>query len=154
MTVSPDECAGQVMEVAPLVMRAIRAEMRRHRASDLSVPQFRALTFLSHHEGASLSDVAEHIGLTLPSMSKMIDGLVARRLVKREMHPDDRRRVTLALTPRGRSHFESAHSATRTCLAELMATLPASDRATVTQAMRILRPLLASRREAESATGH
>ena len=150
MNVSPDECARQVMEVAPLVMRAIRAEMRSHRTPDLSVPQFRALAFLSRHEGASLSDVAEHIGLTLPSMSKMIDGLVARSLVKRETHPDDRRRVTLALTTRGRSLFQSAHAATRACLAEQLETLSASDRAIVEQAMLILRPLLASGREAES----
>jgi DNA-binding MarR family transcriptional regulator len=150
MIISPDECARKVMEVAPLVMRAIRAEMRRHRASDLSVPQFRALAFLSHHEGASLSNVAEHIGLTLPSMSKMIDGLVTRGLVKREIHPDDRRRVTLALTARGRSHFQSAHDVTQACLAERLGTLSASDRATVAQAMRILRPLLASEREVES----
>ena len=153
MTISSGECAKLVMEVAPLVMRAIRAEMRRHRTSDLSIPQFRTLAFLSHHEGASLSAVAEHIGLTLPSMSKMIDGLVARSLVKREMHPDDRRRVTLTLTAHGKSLFKSAHSATQACLAEQMATLSASDRATVAQAMRILRPLLASRREAESETG-
>ena len=153
MVVSPDDCAKLVMDVAPLVMRTIRAEMRRHRASDLSVPQFRTLAFLSHHEGASLSVVAEHIGLTLPSMSKMIEGLVDRGLVKREMHPDDRRRVTLALTARGQSLFESAHSATQACLAEQIATLSTTDRATVAQAMRILRPLLASRREAESETG-
>ena len=150
MNVSPDECARQVMEVAPLVMRAIRAEMRSHRTPDLSVPQFRALAFLSRHEGASLSAVAEHIGLTLPSMSKMIDGLVARSLVKRETHPDDRRRVTLALTARGRSLFQSAHAATQACLAGQLETLSASDRAIVERAMRILRPLLASRREAES----
>ena len=153
MTVSPDECAGQVMEVAPLVMRAIRAEMRRHGTVDLSVPQFRALAFLSHHAGVSLSDVAEHIGLTLPSMSKMIDSLVARGLIKRETHPDDRRRVTLGLTARGQTQFQAAHSATQACLAEQMATLSASDRATVTQAMRILRPLLASGRKVESAAG-
>ena len=50
-----------------------------------------------------MSSVAEHVGLTLPSMSKMIDGLVARRLVERAISTRDRRQVTLALSPLGRA---------------------------------------------------
>ena len=82
---SPDECARQILEIVPMVMRAIRTEIRSHRGSELSVPQFRVLIFLNRHEGASLSDIAEHLGLTLPSTSKMIDGLVARNMVTRQM---------------------------------------------------------------------
>ena len=93
MYTSPEECARQVLEAVPLVMLAIRTEMRRHRGSDLSVPQFRVLVYLNRHAGASLSDIAEHMGLTLPSMSKMIDGLVLRGLVLRRTNPADRRRV-------------------------------------------------------------
>jgi DNA-binding MarR family transcriptional regulator len=151
MAVSPDECAKLVVDVAPLVMRTIRAEMRRRRTPDLSVPQFRTLTFLSHHEGASLSAAAEHIGLTLPSMSKMIDGLVARNLVKREMHPDDRRRVTLALTARGQSAWGAARDATRTALAEKLSVLSAQDRIAVVQAMQALRPIFESNWRDEKA---
>jgi MarR family transcriptional regulator for hemolysin len=152
MSISPDECAHEVLEVVPLVMRTIRAEMRSHRTPDLSVPQFRALAFLNRCEGASLSDVAEHIGLRLPSVSKLMDGLVERSLVKRETHPDDRRRVTLALTARGRTMLQTAHEATRACLAGRLATLPVSERAAVAQAMRILHPLFVSGREIEIET--
>ena len=147
MSPSPDECAGQILEVVPAVMRAIRAEMRSHRAPDISVSQFRALAFINRREGASLSDLAEHIGLTLPSMSKMVDGLVARNLVKREAHPRDRRRLTLALTRRGRAMQKSARAATQRFLAAHLATARASDRAAVAQAMAVLRPLFTSGNE-------
>jgi len=149
MQISSDECAHEVLDVVPLVMRTIRAEMRDRRTPDLSVPQFRTLTFLNRHEGASLSDVAEHIGLRLPSMSKLMDGLVARNLVKRQTHPDDRRRVTLALTARGRTTLQTALEGTRACLAERLATLPASNLAAVAKAMQILRPLFLSSRNVE-----
>jgi DNA-binding MarR family transcriptional regulator len=152
MRASKDTCAHEVLEVVPLVMRTIRAEMRDHRAPDLSIPQFRTLSFLNRHEGASLSDVAEHIGLRLPSMSKLVDGLVERNLVKRETHPDDRRRMTLVLTARGRTMLQTALEGTRACLAERLASLPASERAIVAQAMRILHPLFASGLEAEVET--
>ncbi len=117
-------CAQDVLEVVPQVMRAIRTELRRHRAADLSVPQFRTLAFIDRQADASLSDVAEHIGLTLPSMSKIVDGLVTRKLVTRQTHPTDRRRMTLALTARGQTALESSRAATRACLAEDLVALP------------------------------
>jgi MarR family transcriptional regulator for hemolysin len=152
MSASPDACARQALDVVPLVMRAIRAEMRRHRMPGISVPQFRALAFLNRQPGASLSDVAEHIGLALPSMSKMVDGLVGRHLVRREVHPDDRRRVTLSLTRQGRAVQEAARAATQSSLAQRLAALSASERARVVEVMELLRPLFASGREAEVET--
>ena len=141
LSISLDQCAREVLETVPLVMRTVRAEMRRHRAADLSVPQFRTLTFLNRQAGASLSQVAEHIGLTLPSISLLVDGLVERKLILRNTHAVDRRRVTLTLTARGRSVLEAAYDATQTALAEKLSTLSTQDRSIVAQAMLTLRPL-------------
>jgi DNA-binding MarR family transcriptional regulator len=136
-----------MVDVVPLIMRTLVGEMRRHRTTDLSVPQFRTLAFLNRHEGACLSDVAEHIGLTLPSMSKMIDGLVARRLVLRYVHPTDRRRVTLSLTERGGGALQVAREATRAFLAGRLGTLPESQLAAIVQVMGVLRPIFDGRRD-------
>src|SRR5512141_1043287 len=123
MTPSPDACAQEILDVVPAVMRTIRAELRRHRTADLSVPQFRTLAFIDRQADASLSDVAEHIGLTLPSMSKIVEGLVARKLVTRQTHTTDRRRMMLALTARGQTALQTSREATRACLAEDLAGL-------------------------------
>lgn len=144
MGVSPEECAREILEVVPLIMRAIRSQMRSHRMSDLSVPQFRTLAFLGLRQGASLSDVAEHIGLTRPSASKLIDGLVARSLVSRKGSPVDRRRIQLALTSEGGVTLRAAWSAAQADLASRMAGLPSGEQATVGKAMRALRSLFAS----------
>jgi DNA-binding MarR family transcriptional regulator len=139
-SISLDECARQVLETVPLVMRTVRAEMRRRRAADLSVPQFRTLNFLNRQAGASLSQVAEHIGLTLPSMSLLVEGLVERKLILRDTCAADRRRITLTLTARGQSVLEAAHGATQAALAEKLAALSAQDQVIVVQAMQALRP--------------
>lgn len=149
MSHSAEQCARQALDVVPLVMRAIRAEMRSHRTPDVSVSQFRALVFLSRHEGASLSDVAEHIGLRLPSISKMVDGLVARKLVTREEDSADRRRITLSLTRQGRAIEESARAAAQSALAERLSALSVRDRAKIVQTMEMLRPLFAGRERDE-----
>src|SRR3569623_815611 len=105
---SPDECAKEVLDLIPVIMRTIRSEMRRQRKMGLSVPEFRALAYVSLHPATSLSEVAEHVGTPLPSMSKMIDGLVNQKLVHRETSPEARRKITLVLTPVGKSMLQQA----------------------------------------------
>lgn len=151
MNLLPAQTADQVMDVVPSITRAIREQMRWHRTTELSVTQFRVLAFVNRHGGTSLSDVADHIGLTLPSMSKLIDQLVTRRLVIREFDKVDRRRVTLELTPRGRSIWESARGATRDFLTTQLEQCDRAELETILAAMDILRPLFASPREAQRA---
>jgi MarR family transcriptional regulator for hemolysin len=146
LSVSPDQCAHELLDLVPLIMRSIRTEIRKHR-NDLTIPQFRTLAYLNNYRGASLSEVAEHIGLTLPSMSKLIDGLVARQLVTREISPSDRRCVTLALTEPGQATLQATRAATQTYLARRLDLLSTQDRATVNQALQILRPLFSPTQE-------
>lgn len=145
--VTPDESAREILEVVPHIMHTIRRHMRSHSSPELSVPQFRTLAFLNRWPGASLSDVAENIGLTLPSMSKLVDGLVARQLVRREASPVDRRCITLALTSLGQRTFQAAYQATQVQLAELLTELNDAERTTVVAAMRALRPIFVVDRE-------
>jgi MarR family transcriptional regulator for hemolysin len=151
MDSSPDDAARHILEVVPLVMRAIRSEMRSHRAADLSVPQFRTLGFIDRRPGASLSNVAEHIGLTLPSASKLVDGLVSCGLATRREHADDRRRVVLGLTAAGCSALAAARKATRLRLAARLAAVPRSDRSVIAQAMAVLQRAFSSERQAQRA---
>jgi len=133
--------ARSLLDVTPAVQRVIRAETRRHRAAGLSVPQFRALGFLARRPGASLSAVADFLGLALPTTSKLIDGLVLRCMATRETRPGDRRCVTLALTADGRAAWESARKATQADLARHLAGLSAAECAVVVRALDLLRPL-------------
>src|SRR3982751_188117 len=95
-----DACARDLLDSVPLVMRVIRHHMRRHR-SGLTEPQFRTLCYLSITEGSSLSGVADFIGLSLPAMSRLVDGLVDQKLVVRKSCEDDRRHVRLSVTDKG-----------------------------------------------------
>ena len=134
--------AYQVLDVVPLVMRTIRSEFRQRRSADLSVPQFRTLAYTQNNAGTSLSDLACHIGLTLPSMSKMVDGLVDRGLITREGHADDRRRICLKLTEPGKDKLDTANFQTQALIEEKLAGLGPAELETVSQAMMILKDLI------------
>jgi len=126
------------METVPLVMRFIRAEMRRQRTRSLSVPQFRALVFLSRHPGASLSSVADHLGVTRPTASALVDRLVRRGLVTRTEHPQERRRIVLALTLTGARHLQQAREVARTRIAGMLAGLSIAELRKIAEGIALL----------------
>jgi len=136
-----DECARQLLDTTPQIMRSIRAEMRSHRGHDLSVPQFRTLTFINRNPEVSLSHLAEHLGLTLPSTSKMVDGLVNQKIVTRRESKDDRRRLTLILTKSGEDILRAARGATQDHLKNILGELSADELSTIVRAMNLLQPL-------------
>ncbi len=138
-TITTEECARELLEVVPLVMRDIRAQMRSRRTPDITVPQFRTLAFVDRNAGSSLSDVANHMGLALPSMSKLADDLLKKGLITREEQPADRRRVKLAVTSRGLSILETSRKGTLASLSEKLAGISADDKAAIAEVMQTLR---------------
>ena len=144
MTLSPKEAAHQLLEVIPVVMREIRSEMRSRRSPDLTVPQFRTLSFVNRNVGSSLLQVANHLGLTPPSTSKLVDGLISRNMMKREDHPNDRRRVKLTVTQVGEQILQASRQDALTYLSAKLSTINADDRETIVKAMNVLQPIFTS----------
>ena len=138
---APQACASELLDVVPAIMRVIRAHMREASSSELSVPQFRTLRFLSCRKDRSVSDVAEHIGLSLPSASKLVQQLLERGYVHRAVASADRRRTVLAPTAKGARVLQAASMAARDRLAEMVAELANGDRESVIVAMRTLRSI-------------
>jgi DNA-binding MarR family transcriptional regulator len=134
--------AREILEVVPFVTRLIREEMRRHRGSDLTLPQFRSLLFLQRNPGAALRDVADHLGLTPPTVSKMINGLFGRGLIERPGSAVDRRRVELRLTARGSTLIDRVRGETATKFAERLEKLPPSEREKMISSLESLRMAL------------
>lgn len=144
MSVTPELCAREILDVTPIVMQALRVQIRAQRQDDLSVPQFRTLAFLRRHPGSSLSAAAEFIGLTLPTMSVLIEGLVQRGFVNRTPDQLDRRRVLLTLTAEGERQHTRAVEGTAAWLVEVLEPLDEQQRRAIVEAFEILRPLFSS----------
>ena len=133
-----ESVAAQLLETVPLVMKVIRRHVTRHRPADLSLPQFRALAYLRCHAGASLCEVADFLGLSPSSTSKIIDGLLERALVSRQTDAIDRRRALLNLTPAGDTIYDTVCQSTRAYLDEVLIDLTPDARQTILTAIRIL----------------
>jgi DNA-binding MarR family transcriptional regulator len=139
-----EECAATVMETIPLIMRFIRADMRIHSAASLSIPQLRSLAFLNRSPGASLSDLAEHLGVTCATASATTERLVQRNLVQRIDDPQERRRVLLYLTDDGKHHLKQSQDQTCTHIAELLDNLTPEQISHVAAGLTLLKTVFES----------
>jgi len=118
-----ERCAEAVIEIVPLVMRFLRSEMRSQGSSWLSVPQLRSLIFLNRCPGSSLSNVADHLGVTRATASALVEKLVQLDLVYRIEDPQERRRHILNLTESGAEQLSKVRTATCTSVAQVLENL-------------------------------
>jgi DNA-binding MarR family transcriptional regulator len=140
-TTLSETCATTLMETVPLLMQVIRADMRAIGATTLSVPQFRTLAFLDRHSGASLSDLADHLGVTAATASATVERLVQQNYVQRISHPQERRKVVLSLTEVGLQHLQQARSQTRRQIAALLDRLSEDQLLQIDQSLRSLQQI-------------
>jgi len=117
------DCAARLVDVAPLIMRRLRARMRRE-MPDLTMPQFRSLVFIEAHRGCALRALAEHLGITPATSSVLVDRLVRRGWVSRATDAANRRQIRLNLTPRGTARLDAARAAARREIAYAIADAP------------------------------
>jgi long-chain acyl-CoA synthetase len=104
--------------------------------SDLSLPQYRVLVLLG--DGSAVASVlASKLAVSPPSVTAIVDGLVARGLVKRHSDGGDRRRVTHVLTDKGRRVLSEADAETNARLEAVAGHLGARDRERAVAGLRV-----------------
>jgi DNA-binding MarR family transcriptional regulator len=140
-----------MLEGMPPVMWFIRRHMRRHRTRSLSVPQYRVLVLLDAQPNASLSAVADNMGLGLSATSRLVTGLVAKGFVSRCVCPSNRRQVSLELTQKGRAAMNANREDTLQRLAKEISHLTDEQRAMVVESMRLLKEVFGPTGAAEAA---
>lgn len=143
-TQAAEQCALKLMETVPTVMQFIRTEMRSQREPSLSVPQFRVLIYLDRHPDASLSALADHLGVTRATASTTVDRLVRQGVVSRVEHPTERRLVMLKLTQEGSDRLTQLRQITRQKIAALLGDLSTQDLDNVTAGLELLSQVFTS----------
>lgn len=99
-----EDFAALYMEVVPLAMKILRTEVRKEAKEYLTIPQFRILANISGGL-SSINEISAHHGVSQPAMSKMVETLVQKDLISREIDSADRRCCVLKLTPKGKTLF-------------------------------------------------
>ena len=96
--------------------------------------------------GTTVGELAEVLGRSPSATSRLVEGLVRRRLVERRAEPEDRRQRLLALTHRGQALLRAVDRARADQFLTAVRTLPTPERALVAMGVASLATHALSRR--------
>jgi DNA-binding MarR family transcriptional regulator len=105
---------------------------------DVTLPQYRALVVLASVGPSSSGDLAAQLSVHPSTVTRLVDRLVAKRLVARST-PADRREVTVTIAPAGVAALEAVSAVRRAELRRVMRAIPPDQRAEVVAAFEAFR---------------
>lgn len=120
-------------ELAELMLQTGRQiqESRRgaERFSPYTALRIEALRFIASSKSPTMRDVADHFGVTPPSATSLINGLVKGGAIVRNADATDRRVTRLAITPAGRKSLGSGNAQLTSHMRSILANLSEPERA-------------------------
>jgi DNA-binding MarR family transcriptional regulator len=90
--------------------------------------EWRVLSFLSEHEGALSSELAEHAMLDRARTSRTLTRLEEKKLIRRQPKPSDRREVHVFLSDEGRRVYQAVFPQVAAINREIASALSAAER--------------------------
>ncbi len=130
MTTSSPDDTRQILEGLSAVTRQLaRASGGPDEGPPMTSTQRLALFETLIGGPLRLSELAERMGITAPTASRAVDGLVDLGLLERLPDPNDRRAVRIDLTEPGRIDVEGRKARAATALEPAVGALSAQDRA-------------------------
>ena len=139
-TRSPEQ-AELALRLHAAAIRLLRTLRREDDATGLSAPRLSALSVIVFAGPLSLSALAAAEQVRPPTMSRIVDHLVAAGLVTRAVDADDRRGVRIAATSKGRRLMEAGRSRRVAALTRRLVGLSEADRHALDRAIPVLEKL-------------
>jgi DNA-binding MarR family transcriptional regulator len=136
---APDPLAGELRTEVHRLAYHLRTPATR---SGVTPTRLAALAALSRHpEGLRQGDLAELMGVSAPSMTRLVEIMLEAGWVERLRDPDDQRALVVRLSPVGHTTLETLREESTGQLSEELAELSAEERAVLEAAVPVLRRL-------------
>lgn len=141
-TTPPDLTEVEIAARLRLVVMRLARRLRQQAPAGITPSQLSVLATLSARGAMTLGMLAEAERVRPPTMTRIIAALEADDLVVRDQDAEDRRRVNILLTERGRRLVATNRTRKTTYLGRRIASLPPADRATLQRASEVLERIL------------
>ena len=138
----PDAATSALVDVVNLVTQVVWADLRRSNDS-IELTQWATLRRISRGP-CTMSELARHKGVSLPTISKSVEMLVRRGWVERCADNADRRQTLVRLTARGRRILTDCRRRVEDGLQRKLSSLPASEREALATSLQKVRSALAT----------
>jgi DNA-binding MarR family transcriptional regulator len=125
----------------PALLRLTRLVRNQRVDMSVTLTQLSAMATLFKHGPISAGELAALERVQPPSMTKVLANLEERGLVRRDVHPTDRRQAVIAITPAGEALLDSERRSRDAWLTKRLGTLSAEERALIQRVIPILEKL-------------
>ncbi|MCX4756144.1 MarR family winged helix-turn-helix transcriptional regulator [Kitasatospora purpeofusca] len=151
----PDPALGEEFSTLLVgIQRLVRRRLREGRAEPrLRGAQVELLRLVTDCPGLRVSDAAAELCLAANSVSTLVNQLVALGLLRREVDPADRRAALLYTTGEAVERLAAWRARREALVGEVVAGLPAADRAALAAALPALRGVATGLRERAGEPG-
>lgn len=123
-------------------VRLLRLARREEEGAAIGGPRLSALTFVATSGPASLAALAAAEQVRAPTMTRVVDSLVADGLALREPDPNDRRAVRISATQAGRRLIEAGRTGRAGAVAARLAQLADSERRALYRGVELMERIL------------
>ncbi len=149
---SPDSVIDAVLS-ASRVLVAVAARSLSDIAEEVTLTQYRSLVVLASRGPQNLVGLAEAVGVTPATATRMCDRLVKKRLIVRRAERDDRRQVRLALTKIGVKLVTDVTQRRRREIEAILSTIATTDQTVLVAALNRFAAAAGEVPELEWSTG-
>lgn len=140
---------GNSLSTADMQIRILKSLRRIMRAVDIhskqlnkdfkvTAPQMICLMSLDEKEASTLSELSKSVSLSPSTLTKIIDRLEEKKLIKRERDLKDRRKFHIKVTEQGKHVISDSPALLQDKLSLSVAKLPSLEQATIALALEKL----------------
>ena len=120
-----DRMLDNIFLVFPLFNRVLlKPEKLSHNPMS---PEFRVMLSLQVRDSQPISTIGGWHGISKPNMTAVIDRLIAHDYVERTPSTEDRRIISISITPEGRSYMEACKTEARESVKKRLSRLSTED---------------------------
>ena len=112
---------------ASRVLVAVAARSLADLAEEVTLTQYRTLVVLASRGPQNLAGLADSVGVTPATATRMCDRLVRKDLIRRRTERDDRRQLRVALTTKGRSLVDAVTERRRREIGRIVREIPVDE---------------------------
>lgn len=141
MTSTRNDTARQLLQVTMMLMRSLSSRMRQGEQG--LTPAHVGILARVSEAPCTLSELARHQCVRLPTMSRSVSMLVEKGLVLRSIPEQNRRQTMVSLTDKGKQSLAAMKKRAQRHVAAVLAPLNASERNQVHTGLAILARTLA-----------
>ena len=134
-----DPFVDQLQRVArAFIFSSMQNVIKYSKKSGYSMSHIGALMHLQDKGMSAVSELGDHLGITYPAVSQMLDRLVDEGLIQRTEDPNDRRSKQIVLTDKGMDTLNEGIKARQASLLEMADKLTDSEKEQIASAFQIV----------------